>query len=107
MIKDLKTGSIFSLENRSFASLLFIKILYKKKKKRSKAKTVLVLLINDKGSPEMHFLFLSKDTFKFLSLRDDLCENIDISIKLKCKHNYFNAGSIFLKIFCLLLCFSH
>ena len=55
----------------------------------------------------MHFLFPLKDTFKFLSLRDDLCENIDILIKLKCKHHDFNAGSIFLKIFCLLLCFSH
>lgn len=32
MIKDLKTESIFSLENRSFAFLLFIKILYKKKR---------------------------------------------------------------------------
>ena len=40
MIKDLKTESIFSLENRSFASLLFIKILYKKKKeKQSKDST--------------------------------------------------------------------
>lgn len=38
MIKDLKTGSIFSLENRSFASLLFIKILYKKKKKEKQSK---------------------------------------------------------------------
>lgn len=76
VIKDLKTGSIFSLENRFMASLLFIKILYKKKGKEKQ--TVLVLLINDKGNPEMHFLFQLKDPFKFLSLMDDLCENIDV-----------------------------
>ena len=35
VIKDLKTGSIFSLENRFMASLLFIKILYKKKKRKA------------------------------------------------------------------------
>ena len=77
MIKDIKTGSIFSLENRFLASLLVIKFLYKKKKKKRKEKQiVLILLINDRGNPEMHFLFQLKDPFKFLSLRDDLCENI-------------------------------